>query len=120
MKLLAEFRKRRALKRYAQKLPGQLFADYGASEHFTPAQINAAVAKLKLDREFIVYGYAGFLPEATFSQLAPQMPDRPAYEEVRAELLRYGPPRSSSSGNFYESGLAFPAAGGEGGTLGGP
>ena len=68
--MLARWRLRSAAKPYARRLAPQLIRDYGASEHYTPAQIQASVARAKLPATHIDLGYAGFLSEESFMQVA--------------------------------------------------
>ena len=102
MSLFGAFRRRRAVRKYARRLPRQLYRDYGASQFFTPGQIRAAVARLKIDPAFIVYGYAMFLPEAAFNELRPQMQSQLSYQRARAELLRHVPSKLSGSDNSVD------------------
>ncbi|HEY1612927.1 MAG TPA: DUF6559 family protein [Rhizomicrobium sp.] len=108
--MFAAYRKRRALKRYAQELPPRLQRDYGGREYFTRAQIDVAVRKLRLDPKLVVYAYALFLARDEYQAL--HGATLPAYSDARAELLQYVTARAASAHNFNESGLGFPAAGG--------
>ena len=103
MNLLLALRKRRALKRYAKGLPHCLSRDYGPHEFFTRAQIDVAVAKLKLDREFIVYGYAMFLPADVFSGLVSGLPKPLSYVQARDEFRSYVRSHPSLQNDFYKS-----------------
>jgi hypothetical protein len=111
MDLFGAWAKRRALRKYAGLLPRRLARDYGAAEFYTPGQIRAAVARLKLDAAYLVYANAMFLPEAAFEAGESGL----SYAELRGEFLRYVPRRSVSSGAV--GGLAFDSLGG--GVIGG-
>jgi len=117
MTILAGFRRKRAIKRYAQELPRQLYSDYGVSTFFTPRQIATVSKKLKLDPDFIIYRYAMFLAKEVFEELTATMPNPPSYEEARAAFVRYDPAATAENPNFYESGLGLftPEDGGSGG-----
>lgn len=73
MKFLRAFARKRALQRYAHELAARLHRDYGASEFYTPPQIRAAVARLRLSPDLIMHGYAMFLPAETFDALDPEV-----------------------------------------------
>ena len=88
------WRKRRAAKRYAGKLGARLVRSFGASETYTPGQIDRGVRELKLDARYIAFGYAVFLDEETFNDLAPALPVTLRYEEARSIVRRY------ASGHF--------------------
>ena len=70
MGLLQWLRLRSAAKRYARSLGPALLRDYGTSEFYNPQQIRATVRRLGLPAAFIDLGYAVFLPEATFDEVA--------------------------------------------------
>lgn len=90
--ILARRRLRSAAKLYARRLAPQLIRDYGASEHYTPAQIRASVERARLPAAHIDLGYAAFLPEESFRQLA-----RPVniadYDAFRGLMAAYKPRR---------------------------
>ena len=108
MALFADLKRKRAIKQYASELPRRLYSDYGASTFFTPGQIATAAKKLKLAQEFLVYGYAIFLPKEVFEELKPTMQNSLTYEEARAEFARHAPSKVYDHENFYESELGFP------------
>lgn len=100
MSLFQRFQLRRAAKRYATRLGPQLQRSYGASKSYTVAQIFAAMAKQRLDPDFVVLARAMFLDEETFEGFAPKMPIHLPYEEARALYLRATPHAlTSASGN---------------------
>ena len=70
MGLLQWLRLRSAAKRYARSLGPALLRDYGTSEFYNPQQIRATVRRLGLPEAFIDLGFAAFLPEATFDEVA--------------------------------------------------
>ncbi len=120
MPLFAHLKRKRAIRQYARELPRRLNSDYGASAFFTPGQIATAARKLKLDPEFLVYGYTMFLPKESFEDLRKTIQNPLSYEEVRANFVRYNPAVTAENSNFYESvsGLYLftPGDGGSGGT----
>ncbi len=109
MKFLRAFARKRALQRYAHELAARLHRDYGASEFYTPPQIRAAVARLRLSPDLIMHGYAMFLPAETFDALASEVRGALSYQEARAEVARYRRSTPSDSGGFHESGIGFVA-----------
>jgi hypothetical protein len=107
MALFADLKRKRAMKQYGRELPRRLYGDYGASTFFTPGQIATAAKKLKLPPEFMVYGYAMFLPKEIFEELKPTMQNPLSYEEARAGFVPYNPTTAAADSNFYESKLGF-------------
>jgi hypothetical protein len=94
------FKTRRAIKKYARKMPGWLNRSYGGSEWYTTGQIETAAAALKLDPAALVFGYAAFLPEATFNALQGEIPSEFSYQDARDKFFRHVPRRPySASGN---------------------
>jgi hypothetical protein len=118
MKIFAALRKRRGIRRYARELPRRLAHDYGTRKSFSPAQIDVAVHKLKLDATLIVYAYAMFLSREDFVTILAGSPTSLSYEDARAEFFRYAFHGTSSS-DFHESELGLPAAGGWDSAFGG-
>jgi hypothetical protein len=71
MNFLKAMARKRALKRYARELGPQLRQRYGASRHFTAAQIRATVKAAALDVIYIDLAFAIFLAtEDEFNQVA--------------------------------------------------
>ncbi len=85
---LGRWRLRIAIRRRARKFGATLLRDYGASESYTPGQIEHAVRKLGLPRRFLCVVQAGFLPEQDFNQLNPRCRFG-SYAELRNLLRRY-------------------------------
>ena len=96
MRLLQWFQMRSAAKRYARSLGPALRWDYGASEFYNPQQIRATVRRLGLPEAFIDFGYAAFLPEATFDEVA--IDRQPGRREALIKLFRRHQPRVSPGG----------------------
>lgn len=94
------FQENRIVKRYARQLPGQLLRSYGSTPRYTPAQIRAAAAKLRLPEKYICFGYAAFLSAEEYAAQATSMPIFLEYDAARARLFRFAPPPVfSQSGN---------------------
>jgi hypothetical protein len=108
--LLARRRLRSAAKLYARRLGVQLIRDYGASEHYTPAQIQASVARAKLPAVHIDLGYAAFLPEEAFEKVA-QPASAGQYEALRRMHAAFKPRRPAPWGGNPES-AGYPYFGG--------
>ena len=104
---LGRWRLRRAAKRYARQLGPALSKAYGASEVYTPAQIRASAAKLALNLEFIVLGYAAFLSEDEYAFVAGSAPTYIPYDEARALVARFRPSNRYSASSYYESGIGI-------------
>jgi hypothetical protein len=100
-----QWQTRRAARQYARLLGPHLSRSYGASEFYSPVQILAGIGRERLNERFVALGYAGFLPEADFAELAPLMPVRIGYGEARSLLARYRPTGGFSSAHHYESGI---------------
>lgn len=98
---------RRAAKQYARRLGPYLQQAYGASEHYTAAQIRNAIGKVRLDPRFITFGYAAFLPQADYEAAASVAPLRVRFAEARELFKRFRPTRFAGSANFYESGIGM-------------
>ena len=115
MSFFQRFRLRRAAKAYALRLPDVLRAGYGPKTHYTAGQIRAAVTKAKLDPRFIVLGFAAFMTEEAFNEVAGELPVAMSHADASAALLallkpgmiaRYSDTLASSPGNGYSSGGA--------------
>ena len=91
MGLIANWRRRRALHRYSQRLPAELAKNYGASTFYTARQIEAAVGRQKLSSEFLWLGYAAFLSEPDFIAATQDMAAPLAYGRARALMEKYRP-----------------------------
>jgi hypothetical protein len=98
------FRLRRAAKRYARRLGPQLQRSYGAATFYTVTQLFAAMAKQRLDPDFVVIACAMFLDKEAFDEFAPKMPVQLPYEVARALYIRAAPRvLTSASGNVEVS-----------------
>jgi hypothetical protein len=108
--MLARRRLRAAAKLYARRLGPHLIRDYGASEHYTPAQIQASVGRAKLPAAHIDLGYAAFLPDDSYKQVA-QPASIGQYEAFRRMHAAFKPSKPVPWGENPE-GVAYPYAGG--------
>ena len=115
MSFFQRFRLRRAAKAYALRLPDALRTGYGPKTHYRPGQIRAAVTKARLDPRFIALGYAAFMTEEAFNEVAGELPVAMSYAEARAALLallkpgmiaRYSDTLASSPGDGESGGGA--------------
>jgi len=100
---ISSYRLKAAAKGYVARLPAQLLRDYGASDEYTPAQIEASVRRAKLPEPFISVGYVMFLPRENFDAV-----NRSGmkYEHLRwlVRSLRRGSWSRNSSCEDYSSG----------------
>lgn len=90
-------RLRSAAKRYGRLLGPRLVMDYGASENYTPGQIQKTAQRLGLPIQFLSLGYAAFLPEEAFRDVAGSSLDE-TYAELRELVARFQPARIPSTG----------------------
>jgi hypothetical protein len=65
------WRLRAAIRKYARRFGATLLQDYGASDFYTPGQIEHTARKLNLPRRYLCIMQAGFLPEDKFNRLNP-------------------------------------------------
>lgn len=91
MGLLTDWRQRRAAKAYAGRLGPWLARSFGAATAYTAAQIRRGVEVLRLDVNYVAFGYAAFLTSKDYNQLAPRLPVPLSYGQARALLLLHGP-----------------------------
>jgi hypothetical protein len=61
---------------------------FGASATYKQGQIERGIRELRLDPDYALFGYALFLDRAAFDALLGALPNRAAFEEARAALLR--------------------------------
>jgi hypothetical protein len=91
---LERWRHDRAARRYGQRLPAQLQADYGAAEHYTAPQIARSAKQAGLSAKYVCIGQAVFLPEAEYQRLVAGQGGSPfSRDSLRAMFLRHAPPR---------------------------
>jgi hypothetical protein len=86
--MLRRWRSRRAAKAYATRLGPWLRRAFGMSATYKQGQIERAIRELRLDADYALFGYALFLDRAAFEALLGALPDRAAFEEARAALMR--------------------------------
>ena len=94
MRLRRWWRLRSAVKRYARSLGPALARDYGASALYSPNQIRATVRRLGLPAECLDVGYAVFLLEAMFDDVANDR--RPGRRQALVKLFRRHEPSALS------------------------
>ena len=93
MRWFSSWRRRRAAKRYAQRLGPCLLKHFGNSPTYTRGQIERCVTEAGLSPRYIAFGFACFLEEADFGALARGLPIRIDYEEARRLVAHYRPYR---------------------------
>jgi hypothetical protein len=84
---------------------------YGPSEHYSALQIRAAIGKLGLNPKYLALGYAGFLREDAFAELAIDMPLHIPYRKARALFDRFRPPALFSASANPEMSINLSQAG---------
>jgi hypothetical protein len=97
--MLRRWRSRRAAKAYATRLGPWLRRAFGTSATYKQGQIERGIRELRLDPDYALFGYALFLDRAAFDALLGALPDRAAFEQARAALMRElgQPPKSHAS-----------------------
>jgi len=84
------WRFRRAARDYYERLRPWLEGNHGTASTYTVAQIDQAVSETGLNRDYIVFGYAAFLDERTFTQMRPQMRRYLSFYDARTLLVMHG------------------------------
>ena len=91
MNVLARWALGRAARRYARLLPGELAADFGASDTYTVGQVAGALDRRGEAGRYVAVAYAAFLSEADYASLASSLPFVPPYNVAR-DLFRRAKP----------------------------
>jgi hypothetical protein len=86
MKIIQDFKKRRAIKSYITKLPRMLAKDYGASKTYTPRQVRSAIERSNLDAFYSCFGIAMFSSRAEFEQFHSENGESCDFDSMRAEI----------------------------------
>jgi hypothetical protein len=86
--MLRRWRSRRAAKAYVTRLGPWLRSAFGTSATYKQGQIERGIRELRLDPAYALFGYALFLDRAASDALLGALPNRAAFEEARAALLR--------------------------------
>ncbi|MGK9166872.1 hypothetical protein KXR53_11270 [Inquilinus limosus] len=96
-------RLRSAARRWAREAWPQLQKDYGSGESFTSDQIRAAARRVGLSDRYLVIGYAVFLPEEAFAELAGPnpIPDRDSLRALFWEHADVGIDSEGTDGIVY-------------------
>ena len=89
---------RSAARKYGRYLGARLLQDYGSSDRYSQKQIEASARRVKLPVEHLWFGYAAFMSEAAFLDLAPPR-SVAGYQELNSMLRRYGR-KYTPSGSF--------------------
>jgi hypothetical protein len=87
---------RSAARKYARRLGPRLRRDYGASEHYTPGQIKAAITSCQLPPRYISFGYAAFMSEDAFQKLGIEGD----YHSLRLLFHKHVPPAAIPTSRF--------------------
>jgi len=91
MNFLSRMALHRAAKRYARRLPGELQADWGASDAYTIDQVRTAITRSRLGGRYIAVAYASFLTQADYLKVAPSLPLVLPYDRARDAFDRARP-----------------------------
>ena len=91
MNIFARMALNRAARRYAKLLPGELQADWGASDSYTVGQVAAALDRRGEGGRYVAVAYAAFLSKADYLSVAPSLPLVLPYDVAR-DLFRRAMP----------------------------
>ncbi|MBS0410741.1 MAG: hypothetical protein JSR86_12560 [Proteobacteria bacterium] len=91
------WRKRKAAKRIAARLPAILSASYGGADHYTVPQIRVAFGHLKLRPRDVDIAFAAYLDFEAYAAETGQ--DQASYATYRSLFQRYLPDGYSSPGS---------------------
>jgi hypothetical protein len=83
--------------RYGRRLTRVMIRSWGASETYTPAQIRAAVRKLRLDRRYIALAYATFLSPEGYEAERANMPVVLDYDDARERFWTWTPSEATGT-----------------------
>jgi uncharacterized protein DUF6559 len=108
--MLRRWRSRRAAKAYVTRLGPRLRGAFGTSATYKQGQIERGIRELRLDPDYALFGYALFLDRAAFDALLGALPNRAAFEEARAALLRVLGQRPQFDASAGGAGEDFPTA----------
>jgi len=86
MKIIQDFKKRRAIKSYITKLPRLLARDYGSSKTYTPKQVRNTIERSNLDAYYSCYGVAMFSSRADFDEFHSENGESCNFDAMRAEI----------------------------------
>jgi len=112
---LENWRRGRAIKDYARRLPRLLVKDYGGSNAYNPAQIRASIRRHGLNPHFEGYAVAMFSDRERFEQFRAGQAEMRDYDEMRgqAALAHFGADSDFNALNFLsDSGFAEGGASG--------
>lgn len=91
MRLIRNFRINRAAKKYASELPPALLEALGERKYYTACQIKTVARSIGLNTDFLVLGYACFLPQERFASESEGLKVMLGYDEARAVMVRHMP-----------------------------
>jgi hypothetical protein len=83
---LEAWRKRRATRDYARRLPKLLAKDYGASQSYTPVQVKRTIDRYNMNSEYSCYGLSMFCDREEFDQYHHTLGESCNYDGMRAEI----------------------------------
>jgi Family of unknown function (DUF6559) len=126
--LFENYRKRRAIKKIARKLPPYLRRSYGKSKQYSPGQVRTAMDQTGCNVTCIYFGYAMFCSVGDFNQVHADMGEQCDYEAMHQEVAdicfsgdtNFGTSdltsySSDSGGGLFDSGFDGGGDGGGGG-----
>lgn len=80
---------RRSARRYAKRLPAELYKGWGGADFYTFGQVRASLKSLGLAGQYDAVAYAGFITEEDYRSNAAAMSRVLPYDQARSLLLRY-------------------------------
>ena len=106
---LDNWRRGRAIKVYARRLPRLLVKDYGGSDAYSPAQIRASIRRHGLKADFESYAVAMFSDRERFERFRIEQGEPSDYDEMRgqAALASFGGGADFTTIDFLSSDSGF-------------
>ena len=86
MGLLDNFKKKRAIKSYIEKLPNVLVNDYGRQEYYTQLQVRRSIERAGLNSQHQHYALAMYTNHPEFVVYQSEIHENFSYEELREEV----------------------------------
>ncbi|CDG52015.1 MULTISPECIES: DUF6559 family protein [Halomonadaceae] len=86
MGLLDNFKKKRAIKSYIEKLPNVLVNDYGRQEYYTQLQVRRSIERAGLNSQYQHYALAMYTNHPEFVVYQSELHENFSYEKLREEV----------------------------------
>lgn len=83
------YRRKRAIREYMEKLPRLLAKDYGSSKIYTPKQVVRSIERYDLNVYFSCYALSMFSERAEFNSFHDENGETCDYDSMRSEVADY-------------------------------